>query len=120
MDMATGKITKWFIAEGRTGAKGQALFEIESDKAAMEIEAPAAGVLRGVTGRPGDELPVGTVVGWIVAPGETFAEGKPAAAGAVAPQQATPTGEAATEDHGEVQSAPVRQSASRWRSAGDA
>ena len=82
MDMATGKITKWFVAEGETVARGEALFEIESDKAAMEIEAPAAGVLNGVTGRPGDELPVGTVVGWIVAPGETFVEPKPATPGA--------------------------------------
>ena len=83
MDMTTGKIAKWFVEEGRTVAKGQALFEIESDKAAMEIEAPAAGVLSGVTGRPGDELPVGTVVGWIVAPGETFAEPKRAATAGV-------------------------------------
>ena len=50
MDMATGKITKWYIAEGEPVAKGQALFEIEFDKAAMEIELPAEGVLRGVTG----------------------------------------------------------------------
>ena len=77
MDMTTGKITKWFANEGDAVTKGQALFEIESDKAAMEVEAPAAGVLRGVTGRPGDELPVATVVGWIVAPGEAFEQKSP-------------------------------------------
>ncbi len=97
MDMTTGKITKWFAVEGETVAKGQALFEIESDKAAMEIEAPAAGVLSGVTGRPGDELAVGTVVGWIVAPGETFADPKPAAASGVAAQDAAAPGAAKTD-----------------------
>ena len=37
-------------ARARRVAKGQPLFEIETDKAAMEIEAPADGVLRGVAG----------------------------------------------------------------------
>ena len=91
MDMTTGKIAKWFVAEGETVARGEALFEIELDKAAMEIEVPAAGVLSGVTGRPGDELPVGTVVGWIVAPGETFAEPKPATAGVPVARDPEPT-----------------------------
>jgi pyruvate dehydrogenase E2 component (dihydrolipoamide acetyltransferase) len=72
MDMEAGKITRWFIAEGQSVAKGQPLFEIETDKAAMEIEAPADGVLRGVTGRAGDTFPVGAVVGWIYASAEVF------------------------------------------------
>jgi pyruvate dehydrogenase E2 component (dihydrolipoamide acetyltransferase) len=102
MDMTTGKITKWFANEGDAVTKGQALFEIESDKAAMEVESPAAGVLRGVTGRPGDELPVATVVGWIVAPGEAFEQKSPApapAASAAAP--AAPAG--APEDRPDVE-----------------
>ena len=73
MDMETGKFASWLVAEGASVKKGQALFEIETDKAAMEVDAPADGVLRGVTAVSGDVLPVGTVVGWIVAPGEVFA-----------------------------------------------
>jgi len=72
MDMATGKMGRWFVAEGERVAKGQLLFEIETDKAAMDIDAPAAGLLRGVCAQAGDILPVGSVVGWIVAPGEVF------------------------------------------------
>ena len=106
MDMTTGKITKWFVAEGETVARGEALFEIESDKAAMEIEAPAAGVLSGVTGRPGDELPVGTVVGWIVAPGETFAEPKPATAGVPVARDPEPTPSAWANDKPEAEAEP--------------
>ena len=47
MDMATGKIAKWHVKEGDAVKKGALLFEIETDKAAMEVEAPASGVIRG-------------------------------------------------------------------------
>ena len=72
MDMETGKFASWLVAEGASVKKGQALFEIETDKAAMEVDAPADGVLRFVAAASGDVLPVGAVVGWIVAPGEVF------------------------------------------------
>ena len=65
MDMATGKMGRWFVAEGERVREGQLLFEIETDKAAMEVEAPASGVLRGVRARVGDVLPVGAVVGCV-------------------------------------------------------
>lgn len=81
MDMTTGRLTRWFVAEGAFVEKGQPLFEIETDKAAMEIEAAVSGILRAVLAEPGDELPVGTVVALIVQPGEAFsAPGAPSAA----------------------------------------
>lgn len=70
MDMATGKISKWFFSEGDEVKKGDVLFEIETDKAAMEIDAQADGTLRNVTGREGIDIPVGSPVAWIVAAGE--------------------------------------------------
>lgn len=69
MDMEVGKIGKWFFEEGARVEQGQPLFEIETSKAAMEIEAPSSGLLR-VVAQTGDELPVGSVVGWIYAPNE--------------------------------------------------
>ena len=72
MNMATGKMGRWFVAEGERVREGQLLFEIETDKAAMEVEAPASGVLRGVRAKAGDELPVGAVVGWIAGEDEDF------------------------------------------------
>ncbi len=72
MDMATGKMGRWFVAEGERVREGQPLFEIETDKAAMEVEAPASGVLRGVRAQAGDAMPVGSVVGWIVGEDEAF------------------------------------------------
>ncbi|QKD01600.1 pyruvate dehydrogenase complex dihydrolipoamide acetyltransferase [Mesorhizobium loti] len=72
MDMATGQISRWFAEEGATVKKGDVLFEIETDKAAMEIDAPASGVLRDVTGREGVDIPVGAPVAWIYADGEVY------------------------------------------------
>ncbi len=65
MDMSHGTLAVWHVAEGETVQKGAALFDIETDKAAMEVEAPATGRLHHITAKPGDKVPVGTVVAWI-------------------------------------------------------
>jgi pimeloyl-ACP methyl ester carboxylesterase len=72
MDMATGKMGRWRAGEGAHVVEGAALFEIETDKAAMEVDAPASGVLRYVAASEGDVLPVGACIGWIVAEDEDF------------------------------------------------
>jgi pyruvate dehydrogenase E2 component (dihydrolipoamide acetyltransferase) len=71
MDMATGQITRWFVEEGAAVKKGDVLFEIETDKAAMEIDAPASGTIRDITGREGMDIPVGEAVAWIYETGES-------------------------------------------------
>jgi pyruvate dehydrogenase E2 component (dihydrolipoamide acetyltransferase) len=70
MDMATGKISKWHHKDGDRVAKGAALFEIETDKAAMEIDSPADGILRNIVVSEGNSAPVGSAVAWIYAEGE--------------------------------------------------
>jgi len=70
MDMTEGKIAQWYVHDGDTVTRGQVIFEIETDKATMEIEATADGVLQGSDGATGVLLPVGHVVGWILRPGE--------------------------------------------------
>lgn len=82
MDMATGKISKWHHKDGDNVAKGAALFEIETDKAAMEIDSPADGILRNIIVSEGASAPVGTAVAWIYAEGEAVTA--PAAAAAPA------------------------------------
>ncbi len=72
MDMTTGRMGRWLAAEGAHIVKGETLFEIETDKAAMEVDSPASGVLRHVAASEGDVLPVGACIGWIVAEGEDF------------------------------------------------
>jgi pimeloyl-ACP methyl ester carboxylesterase len=70
MDMTEGKIARWHVAEGAVVAKGAPLFEIETDKAAMEIESPASGILRDVRAVEGVAVAVGSAVAFIYAEGE--------------------------------------------------
>ena len=70
MAQETGKLIAWRKKEGDRVSKGEPLLEIETDKAVMEVEAPADGVLTGITGSVGADIPVGQRIAWIVAPGE--------------------------------------------------
>ncbi|MGH7931521.1 MAG: biotin/lipoyl-containing protein, partial [Candidatus Binatia bacterium] len=67
----TGTLLKWLKAEGQSVAKGEPLMEVETDKATVEIEAAASGVLANVTVSVGEAIPVGQRIAVIVAPGET-------------------------------------------------
>ena len=64
MDMEEGKIAIWYVKNGDTVTKGQPLFDIETDKATMEVEAHVSGVVQGIHGEVGVMMPVGTVVAW--------------------------------------------------------
>jgi len=75
----TGKILRWFKSEGDTVAKGEPLLEIETDKVTVEVEAPGDGTLAGVRAAEGDEVPVGDVVAFLVAAGESVPELEPSA-----------------------------------------
>ena len=66
----TGKVVAWKKQEGERVTKGEPLLEIETDKAVVEVEAPGTGELRGITAQPGDEIAVGNVIAWLLAPGE--------------------------------------------------
>jgi pyruvate dehydrogenase E2 component (dihydrolipoyllysine-residue acetyltransferase) len=70
MAQETGKLVAWRKKEGDTVSKGEILLEIETDKAVMEIEALADGVLAGVNAQAGAVVPVGKTIAWIVRPGE--------------------------------------------------
>ena len=74
MAQETGKLVSWLKQEGDAVAKGEMLLEIETDKAVMEVEATADGVLAGVTGEVGTDIPVGQTIAWILAPGEKVPE----------------------------------------------
>lgn len=74
MSQDTGKILQWLKAEGEQVTKGEPLAEIETDKATVEIEAPAAGTLARISAAAGDDVPVGKVIATILAPGEVSSE----------------------------------------------
>jgi 2-oxoglutarate dehydrogenase E2 component (dihydrolipoamide succinyltransferase) len=89
-----GTVATWYKKAGDAVEKGEPLLDVETDKAATEIEAPAAGVLSSVNVPEGDTVDVGTVLAVIAVEGEeaeeatapvaeveASAEPKPAAAG---------------------------------------
>src|ERR1700712_3243041 len=67
--MEAGTITKWLKAVGETVAKGEPLFEIDTDKVTQEVESDFAGVLLKIS-LPEGEAPVGQTIGWIGKEGE--------------------------------------------------
>ena len=77
MAQETGKLLAWRKKEGDRVSKGEPLLDIETDKAIVEVEAPADGILAGIKASEGSDIPVGQTIAWIVAPGEAppaFAE----------------------------------------------
>ncbi|MHA7887831.1 biotin/lipoyl-containing protein [Roseicyclus sp.] len=62
MAQDAGKIVSWLKSPGDAVSKGDALFEVETDKATMEVEAQADGFLTGVSAAEGDDVPVGQVI----------------------------------------------------------
>jgi len=63
--METGKLIKWLKKEGDRVQGGDVLAEVETDKADVEMEAFGGGVLRKILLQPGQEAPVGTLIGVI-------------------------------------------------------
>ena len=110
MAQETGKLIAWRKQEGDHVTKGEPLLEIETDKAVVEVEAPADGILAGIKASAGDDIPVGQTIAWIVAPGEAppaESDSAPAArAGSRAATQAHVTATPAT-------SAPAASSSAR-------
>jgi len=75
--VAEGEIVKWLVDVGATVKEHQAVVEVMTDKATVEIPAPAAGKITAIKAKTGDVVPVGSVLFVL----ET-------AAGAAAPKQA--------------------------------
>jgi pyruvate dehydrogenase E2 component (dihydrolipoamide acetyltransferase) len=89
--MEEGLIVKWLKQEGDAVGKGDILFEIETDKANLEVESFFEGILLKIYVGVGITVPVNTVVGYVGAAGEKVPAQPPApAAGPAAPQAATP------------------------------
>lgn len=69
MAQDSGKIVQWLKAEGESVRAGEFIAEIETDKATVELESPAAGRLVRLYAA-GDEAPVGQPIALILADGE--------------------------------------------------
>ncbi len=72
--MTEGTIYKWIKEEGDKVANGDILFEVETDKATLEVESPAEGVLAKIIVADNESAEIGETVAIITAEGEELTE----------------------------------------------
>ena len=68
----TLRLVEWYRQEGETVTKDEPLFAVETDKATLDVEAPASGILRLVSAQPGAEVAALSRIAVIAAPGEAW------------------------------------------------
>jgi pyruvate dehydrogenase E2 component (dihydrolipoamide acetyltransferase) len=111
LTMEEGSINKWLKNEGDPVQEGEPLMEVMTDKAAVEVESPASGVLRKIIVPEGETVPLATVIAVITGPDEPLpAKYAQAPAKEAEPQAAAPA--AAAEPK-----APVRRSGERIKAS---
>lgn len=71
-NMEKGSLGVWLKRDGDRVEAGEIIFTVEGDKATQDIEALESGILRIPAGSPppGQEVPVGTLLAYILQPGE--------------------------------------------------
>jgi pyruvate dehydrogenase E2 component (dihydrolipoamide acetyltransferase) len=72
--MRTGTIIEWKKKEGERVEKGEVILVIETEKVNFEIVAEESGILSKIMAEAEDEVPVGTIIAFILQPGEKAPE----------------------------------------------
>ena len=104
MDQETGTVIEWLKTEGQEVEEGETILVIETDKIAIDVESPGTGILGGISANPGDVIPIGTVIAYVLEEGEE-APAAPAAASPVS--EAAPVAVQADEPPPDVLATPV-------------
>jgi pyruvate dehydrogenase E2 component (dihydrolipoamide acetyltransferase) len=89
-------VIAWHKREGDPVHRGDVLFEIETDKSTMEVEAFDEGVMLRIVAPEGATVPVNAVCAWVGEAGESVPEGGPAPVEAPAEAPPVVAGPAAT------------------------
>src|SRR5438132_4787438 len=82
------ELVRWLVRPGDAVSRGQGLAEVLSDKATMEVPAPFAGTVTGLSATPGSKVQVGQVVLTYNPVGEPNGD-TPASGGRESPRVAT-------------------------------
>ncbi len=69
-DMQEGTVVRWLVAEGAEVKEGDPVAEIETDKAVVEFESYASGLLHRILVPEGTAVPVGQAIAIVAAEGE--------------------------------------------------
>lgn len=110
MTMTEGTVAEWLVADGEMVENGAPVFRLETEKIEFQVEAESTGTVRHVV-PAGTTVAPGTLVGFILADGESLPEGAvPAAAGA--PGAATAPSSSAG-DSEEVRASPAARRLAR-------
>ena len=131
-DMREGTVVRWLKKEGEPVSRGEVIAEIETDKATVEFESFAVGVLRKIVAQEGVAIPVGQLIAVIGTPDEPLPESlvaqavpsapqAPAARGAQAVGPVVSAGQGASASvsavpAGEVRASPIARRLARERS----
>jgi pyruvate dehydrogenase E2 component (dihydrolipoamide acetyltransferase) len=133
--MEAGTIVRWLKSEGDRVEKGEALYELDTDKVTQEVEADAGGVLLKILAGEGEEIEVGKRIAVIGEEGEDVAdeeavevdedaqeEGSPAPAreeererGREASKEQEPEAKEAARTDGRVKASPLARRIARER-----
>lgn len=70
MAQDVGVLISWLKSDGESVSKGDLLFEVETDKAVIEIESPGSGILSNVSASAGNKVPIGQVIAYLLEEGE--------------------------------------------------
>jgi len=115
MVMEEATFVEWLKQEGEFVVKGEPLFIILTDKANIEVEAPASGILAGISAQPDDVIPVAAAIAYILAEEESL----PASAGTEPTTkpvaEGPPAGTAGSQMPIPVASGPAEDATSRIR-----
>lgn len=84
-------IAAWKKQPGDRVSAGEVIAEVETDKAIVEVESPADGVLLAIVHPVGDDVPVMQVIAYVGAPGETVTASEPTVIAPAAPVRPAPT-----------------------------
>jgi len=60
--MQNGTVSTWLVNEGDQVEKGEYLFELETEKSTLEIEAQTSGILKKILIPEGEEVPINTII----------------------------------------------------------
>ncbi len=110
-------VVAWHAKEGDPVQRGDVLFEIETDKSTMEVEAFDDGVLLRIVAPEGATVPVNAICAWIGAPGEEIPETAAGAAAASASAAVAPAPAPAASPGGRADAASAAELASPARAA---
>ena len=105
--MQEGTVVRWLMSEGAEVKEGDPVAEIETDKAVVEFESYASGLLRRILVPEGTTVPVGQAIAVVAEEGEEIPEAEEAVAEPPEPEEEEPAAEEAQEE----EEAPVEEPA---------